>query len=140
LVLGDIYMHYKETTNTINIDDMLPMNTLTLNTSEEAVVNCISYLFTTYGESWNDLRFNLSEVQPKSNKNQDGLANFMSWEGNTYGRYCKGEMMEVYESASSSSTNGSDYTVKPISQSAPVREVNILTDYENGVLTLDSES
>jgi len=135
LVLGDIWMHYTETTNSINIDNMLPMNTLTLNTSEEAVNKCVNYLYTTYGDNWNDLEYD-GGIQEESNRNQNSLANFMATLLDTYERYCAGETMEIYPTVVPTSTNRNDYVVRPIPQSAePLREVNILTDYENGVLT-----
>jgi len=130
LVLGDIWMHYNETTNTINIDNMLPMNTVTVNTSEEAVNKCVNYLYTTYGDNWNDLYY---MIQDMSNKNKNNIASFMDtiYYDRTYENYCKGHTLKIYPELSSS--NGNDYIARPID--AEFREINILTDLNNGVLT-----
>jgi len=71
LVVGDIYMHYNETTNSINITDMMPMGTYKVNTSADKVAECVEYLKTTYGDEWNGL--SVSGTISKSNNNYDNI-------------------------------------------------------------------
>ena len=70
LVVGDIYMHYNETTNAINITDMMPTSTIKVNTSADKVTKCVEYLKTTYGDTWNNLRSTGSSVNSSYNKNK----------------------------------------------------------------------
>ena len=70
LVVGDIYMHYNETTNAINITDMMPTSTIKVNTSADKVSKCVEYLKTTYGDTWNNLTLDgLPKVQSNKNNN-----------------------------------------------------------------------
>jgi len=138
LVLGDIWMHYNETTNTINIDNMLPMNAVTLNTSEEAVNKCVNYLYTTYGSEWNGLYYD--NMEESSSKNQNSLANFMGIKlRDTYTNYCGGAVIKIY--SISSYLNQNNYMVRPIEEKLePLKEITILTDYENGILTQEDKN
>ena len=131
LVLGDIYMHYNETTTTIDIDNMIPMSKLSVNTSDEKVTLCVNYLYNTYGAEWNGLYGNL--VQDQFNNYSNITGSFMATNV-TYINYCSGEFIEIYPTASSSSEN--DYIVRPVAEQAePLGTIQILKDFENGVLT-----
>ena len=50
LVLGDIYMHYNEPNQGINLEGMMPTDEYSLNTSTEAISTCVEYLYNTYEE------------------------------------------------------------------------------------------
>ena len=67
LVLGDIYMHYNESNQVINLEGMMPTEKYSLNTSTEAISTCVEYLYNTYGSNWNNLTY--SSVDESSNKN-----------------------------------------------------------------------
>ncbi|MBQ8472825.1 MAG: hypothetical protein IJ501_04925 [Bacilli bacterium] len=137
LVLGDIYMHYNETTTTIDIDNMIPMSKLSVNTSDEKVTLCVNYLYNTYGAEWNGLYGDL--VQDQFNNYSNITGSFMANDA-TYTNYCGGGIIKIYPAPSSSSKN--EYVVRPINEFAepieavvPIRTTQILTDFENGVLT-----
>ena len=119
LILGDIYMYYNETTNVIDIDDMMPMSEITLNTSDDAVNTCVNYLYTTYGGEWNGFEYDGIEFQ--NNFNNNNTASFTGMEFMTelgkpsYEEYCSntyppGDYEEIYGN-------------------------RILEDFENGILT-----
>ena len=88
LVLGDIYMHYKEKDKSINIDDMMPLEEYTLNTSDEKVDLCVKYLMNKYGHSWNGLESPI----PASNDTNEITGSFMialpDYFKPTYREYC----------------------------------------------------
>ena len=136
LVLGDIYMHYKEKDKSINIDDMMPFEEYTLNTSEEKVELCVNYIQSKYGNNWNGMQY--FGVEPKSNTSKDNIGKFMGALANTYDRYCAGETMEVEiddTTAQPMSLDLNDNIATPIDMPVPTKEVNLLNDCENGVLT-----
>ena len=136
-------MHYQETDTTINIDNMMPLERYTLNTSEEAINTCNEYLYQTYGDEWNGLVY--SSLQPKNNKIEDNnLANFMDTKliatvANTYAMYCRGETLEIYQTSEMSS-NYSDIKATPITASAePIRIMQILKDFQNGGILTETD-
>ena len=131
LVLGDIYMHYNEPNQGINLEGMMPIDEYSLNTSTEAISTCVEYLYNTYGSNWNNLTY--SSVGPKSNKNNEAILKpIVSAKNNTYDNYCKGEKITISTQPSVSSSQGySDVKVLPIANT----QVYILDDLKNGTLT-----
>ena len=89
LVVGDIYMHYNETTNAINITDMMPTSTIKVNTSADKVSKCVEYLKTTYGDTWNNLRSTDSSANQSYNKNKVVVKQIRTTKTvGTYSEYC----------------------------------------------------
>ena len=130
LVLGDIYMHYNEPNQGINLEGMMPTEEYSLNTSTEAISTCVEYLYNTYGSNWNNLTY--SSVGPKSNKNNEAIVKPIATTENTYDNYCKGEKITISTQPSESSSQGySDVKVLPIANT----QVYILDDLKNGTLT-----
>ena len=90
LVVGDIYMHYEETSPAITLNNMLPMNVYVLNTNinEDIILECNEYLYNTYGESWNGLEY--YDPTPTPTANQKSLiAKFIAQPYTpTYYDYC----------------------------------------------------
>ena len=103
LVVGDIYMHYNETTNSINITDMMPLTEKTYNitgvdTTVEKVNICANYLYSVYGY----------KSAPKNNKNEKSNIKFMTTAGsgyvipsyndaNKYNDYCQNNLLTAYK-------------------------------------------
>ena len=136
LVLGDIYMHYNEPNQGINLEGMMPIDEYSLNASTEAISTCVEYLYNTYGSNWNNLTY--SSVQEKSNKNNEAIVKpIVSARTNTYDNYCKGEKITISTQPSVSSSQGySDVKVLPIADlPKPAITVYILDDLKNGTLT-----
>ena len=142
LVVGDIYMHYNETTNSINITDMMPMGTYKVNTSADKVAECVEYLKTTYGDTWNNLRSTDSSANPTYNKNKavvkqiEALSNILG----TYTEYCSSKKItgDIYPE-NESNKNEEEAIIKPMSQEGPsttiTKTIYMLNDLENGTLT-----
>ena len=90
LVVGDIYMHYEETSPAITLNNMLPMNVYVLNTNinEDIILECNEYLYDSYGESWNGLEY--YDPTPTQTANQKSLiAKFIAAPHTpTYYDYC----------------------------------------------------
>ena len=136
LVLGDIYMHYNEPNQGINLEGMMPIDEYSLNASTEAISTCVEYLYNTYGSNWNNLTY--SSVGPKSNKNNEAIVKpIVSAITNTYDNYCKGEKITISTQPSVNSSQGySDVKVLPIADlPKPAITVYILDDLKNGTLT-----
>ena len=138
LVVGDIYMHYNETTNSINITDMMPMGTYKVNTSADKVAECVEYLKTTYGDTWNNLRSTDSSANPTYNKNKavvkqiEALSNILG----TYTEYCSCKRITGEIIPDLQSNNNEEVLVKPMKASTPItKTIYMLNDLENGTLT-----
>ena len=132
LVLGDIYMHYNEPNQGINLEGMMPTNEYSLNTSTEAISTCVEYLYNTYGSNWNNLTY--SSVSGSNNSQQEVIVKpIATGDGNTYDNYCKGEKITI-KPAKSSSQGYSDVKVLPI-ETHTETVVYILDDLKNGTLT-----
>ena len=130
LVLGDIYMHYNEPNQGINLEGMMPTDEYSLNTSTEAISTCVEYLYNTYGDSWNNLTY--SSVSGSNNSQQEVIVKPIATTVNTYDNYCKGEKITISTQPSVSSSQGySDVIVLPIANT----QVYILDDLTNGTLT-----
>ena len=142
LVVGDIYMHYNETTNSINITDMMPMGTYKVNTSADKVAECVEYLKNTYGDPWNNFRSTDSSANPTYNKNKavvkqiEALSNILG----TYTEYCSSKKItgDIYPE-NESNKNEEEAIIKPMSQEGPsttiTKTIYMLNDLENGTLT-----
>ena len=140
LVVGDIYMHYNETTNSINITDMMPMGTYKVNTSADKVAECVEYLKTTYGDTWNNLRS--AGIQPKSNKNKSGavvkqiLIESPSNILGTYAEYCSCKRMTGMVNPNLQNSNkNEEVLVKQMASQTITKTVYMINDLENGTLT-----
>ena len=121
LVVGDIYMHYNETTNAINITDMMPTSTIKVNTSADKVSKCVEYLKTTYGDTWNNLTLDgLPKVQ--SNKNNNTNIKPISYSLNeiagSYSEYCSCKRI-TYVVAEKKNNKNEEVMVKPIMENKP---------------------
>ena len=139
LVVGDIYMHYNETTNAINITDMMPTSTIKVNTDAESVSKCVEYLKTTYGDTWNNLR-STDKIQEKSNKNETAIVKQMESSTNTVGTYseycsCKKITGMVKVNPELQSNNNDEVIVKPMGIQLITKTIYMLNDLENGTLT-----
>ena len=141
LVVGDIYMHYNETTNAINITDMMPTSTIKVNTSADKVSKCVEYLKTTYGDTWNNLTLDgLPKVQ--SNKNNNTNIKPISYSLNeiagSYSEYCSCKRI-TYVVAEKKNNKNEEVMVKPIMENKPsttiTKTIYMLNDLENGTLT-----
>ena len=137
LVVGDIYMHYNETTNAINITDMMPTSTIKVNTSADKVTKCVEYLKTTYGDTWNNLR-STSVIENKSNKNETAIVKPIATNRTvgTYSEYCSCKRITYQNSPTPNSAKNDEVIVKPIeSETYQVITIYMLNDLENGTLT-----
>ena len=137
LVVGDIYMHYNETTNAINITDMMPTSTIKVNTDAESVSKCVEYLKTTYGDTWNNLR-STSVIENKSNKNETAIVKPIATSSTvgTYSEYCSCKRITYQYSPTPNSAKNDEVIVKPIeSETYQVITIYMLNDLENGTLT-----
>ena len=134
LVLGDIYMHYNEPSQGINLEGMMPTEEYSLNTSTEAINTCVEYLYNTYGANWNNLTY--SSVSKSNNKKQEVIVKpIESAITNTYDNYCKGEKI-TKKPIYSDNEGYSDIKVLPIKGSSePSITVYIYDDLKNGTLT-----
>ena len=89
LIVGDIYMHFKET-NQLTIENAMPQNVYIINTSEESVNKCVNYLYTNYGSHWNDLEYEEATGVNSIYENIDAF--FMaSLPTYTYRQYCSND-------------------------------------------------
>ena len=140
LVVGDIYMHYNETTNSINITDMMPMGTYKVNTSADKVAKCVEYLKTTYGDTWNNLRSTDSSANPTYNKNKavvkqiKGASNILG----TYAEYCSCKKITGEVRPDLQSNSNEEVLVKPIAErpsTTITKTIYMINDLENGTLT-----
>ena len=143
LIVGDIYMHYNETTNAINITDMMPTSTIKVNTSADKVSKCVEYLKTTYGDTWNNLRSTGSSANPSSNKNKDLIVKQITTDSpsntaGTYSEYCSCKRM-TYVVVEQKNNKNEEVMVKPIMDNKPSKPITktiyMLNDLENGTLT-----
>ena len=141
LVVGDIYMHYNETTNAINITDMMPTSTIKVNTSADKVTKCVEYLKTTYGDTWNNLRSTGSSINPSYNKNKAVVKQVKEASSNilgTYSEYCSCKRM-TYVVVEQKNNKNEEVMVKPIMDNKPSKPITktiyMLNDLENGTLT-----
>ena len=133
LVLGDIYMHYNEQNQGINLEGMMPTDEYSLNTSTEAISTCVEYLYNTYDSNWNHLTY--SSVSGSNNSQQEVIIKPIATTVNTYDNYCKGEKITVTPGGISSQ-GYSDIKILPIQESSkPAITVYILDDLKNGTLT-----
>ena len=133
LVLGNIYMHYNEPNQGINLEGMMPTEEYSLNASTEAISTCVEYLYNTYGSNWNNLTY--SSIQEKNNKNNEAIVKpIVSAITNTYDNYCKGEKITIYDAEQKSNPSDLDVKVLPINAHTET-VVYILDDLENGTLT-----
>ena len=142
LVVGDIYMHYNETTNSINITDMMPMSTYKVNTSADKVAKCVEYLKTTYGDTWNNLISTDSSANPTYNKNkavvkQINRAPSPSNIIGTYTEYCSCKKITGEVRLDLQSNSNEEMLAKPMSQQNPsmTKTMYMINDLENGTLT-----
>ena len=134
LVLGDIYMHYNEPNQGINLEGMMPTNEYSLNTSTEAISTCVEYLYNTYGSNWNGLTY--SSVSGSNNSQQEVIVKPIATTVNTYDNYCKGEKITIYNASQKSNPSDLDVKVLPIAAGGrPSTTVYILDDLKNGTLT-----
>ena len=144
LIVGDIYMHYNETTNAINITDMMPTSTIKVNTSADKVSKCVEYLKTTYGDTWNNLRSTGSSINPSYNKNKAVVKQVKEASSNilgTYSEYCSCKKITgmVKVNPELQSNNNDEVIVKPITEQGPsttiTKTIYMINDLENGTLT-----
>ena len=140
LVVGDIYMHYNETTNAINITDMMPTSTIKVNTSADKVSKCVEYLKTTYGDTWNNLRSTDSSANQSYNKNKVVVKQIRTTKTvGTYSEYCSCKRITYQYNlgVSNSFEKNEEVLVKPMSTTAkPItKTIYMLNDLENGTLT-----
>ena len=140
LVVGDIYMHYNETTNAINITDMMPTSTIKVNTSADKVSKCVEYLKTTYGDTWNNLRSTDSSANPSYNKNKVVVKQIRTTKTvGTYSEYCSCKRItyQYNSGVSNSFEKNEEVLVKPMGTTAkPItKTIYMLNDLENGALT-----
>ena len=145
LVVGDIYMHYNETTNAINIKDMMPTSTIKVNTDAESVAKCVEYLKTTYGDTWNNLR-STDKIQEKSNKNETAIVKPIDAPSTvgTYSEYCSCKRITyVYGPEVQNNAKNEEITVKPMMEQIPsttiTKTIYMINDLENGTLTADDK-
>jgi len=150
-IVGDIYMHYNEEELGIDSNGESELTSLySLNATEENINACVTYLYNTYGESWNGLTYELDEsctsggATPKKYIPNNTLAKFMSNSGvcsHTYEEYCSNN----YSSSSNSGVRGVSVSYKN-SFSTTARFMDndssdspyynaIINDYLNGVMT-----
>ena len=119
LVVGDIYMHYNETTNAINITDMMPLTEKTYNitgvdTTVEKVNICANYLYSHHGVT----------APPKSNKNEKSNAKFMVTGGGgitsnipvcsnaaCYNDFCQNSLLEACDDPRGLTTKEKEYLI-----------------------------
>ena len=119
LVVGDIYMHYNETTNSINITDMMPLTEKTYNitgvdTSTEKVNICSNYLYSHYGVA----------SSGKSNKNEKSNAKFMASAGGgtmskipaykdaaSYNDFCQNSLLQSCDDPRGLTTKEKEYLI-----------------------------
>ena len=141
LVVGDIYMHYNETTNAINITDMMPTSTIKVNTSADKVSKCVEYLKTTYGDTWNNLRSTGSSANQSYNKNKAVVKQIKEASSNilgTYSEYCSCKKITGMVNPNLQSNNNDGVIVKPIAErpsTTITKTIYMLNDLENGTLT-----
>ncbi|MBQ8473125.1 MAG: hypothetical protein IJ501_06445 [Bacilli bacterium] len=93
LVLGDIYMHYNETTTTIDIDNMMPIKkeSYEVEITDERVELCKDYIYDTYGTKLGDYGI------PMSNMVDSGKVKFMAIDDeytNTHEYLCKNNLLQ----------------------------------------------
>ena len=138
LVVGDIYMHYNETTNAINITDMMPTSTIKVNTSADKVSKCVEYLKTTYGDTWNNLRSTDSSANQSYNKNKVVVKQIRTTKTvGTYSEYCSCKRI-TYVVAEKKNNKNEEVMVKPIAErpsTTITKTIYMLNDLENGTLT-----
>ena len=142
LVVGDIYMHYNETTNAINITDMMPTSTIKVNTSADKVTKCVEYLKTTYGDTWNNLRSTDSSANQSYNKNKAVVKQVNEASSNilgTYSEYCSCKRITYVVEPELKNNKNEEVIVKPIMDNKPsttiTKTIYMLNDLENGTLT-----
>ncbi len=137
LVVGDIYMHYNETTNSINITDMMPMGIYKVNTSTNKVTECVEYLKTTYGDTWNNLISTDSSANPTYNKNK-AVVKQMKAPSNiigTYAEYCSCKKITGMVNSNLQSNNNQEVLVKQMAGQTITKTIYMINDLENGTLT-----
>ena len=137
LVVGDIYMHYNETTNSINITDMMPMGIYKVNTSANKVTECVEYLKTTYGDTWNNLISTDSSANPTYNKNK-AVVKQMKAPSNiigTYAEYCNCKKITGMVNSNLQSNNNEEVLVKQMAGQTITKTIYMINDLENGTLT-----
>ena len=140
LVVGDIYMHYNETTNAINITDMMPTSTIKVNTSADKVTKCVEYLKTTYGDTWNNLRSTGSSANQSYNKNKVVVKQIRTTETvGTYSEYCSCKRITYIVKPRKENNRNEEVIVKPITEQGPsttiTKTIYMINDLENGTLT-----
>ena len=138
LVVGDIYMHYNETTNAINITDMMPTSTIKVNTSADKVSKCVEYLKTTYGNEWNNLTLDGSEKKLSNDNNNTNVKSIYysrSEIAGSYSEYCSCKRM-TYVVVEQKNNKNEEVMVKPMDTTEPItKTIYMLNDLENGTLT-----
>ena len=138
LVVGDIYMHYNETTNAINITDMMPTSTIKVNTDAESVSKCVEYLKTTYGDTWNNLR-STSVIENKSNKNETAIVKPIATSSTvgTYSEYCSCKRITYIVEPRLENNKNEEVIVKQVERPSTTitKTIYMLNDLENGTLT-----
>ena len=119
LVVGDIYMHYNETTNAINITDMMPLTEKTYNitgvdTTVEKVNICANYLYSHYGKGAAGPSKN--NVKEKSNTKFMSAAtggtnsNIPSYNDATaYNNFCQNSLLEACDDPRGLTTKEKEY-------------------------------
>ena len=138
LIVGDIYMHYNETTNSINITDMMPMGTYKVNTSANKVAKCVEYLKTTYGDTWNNLISTDSSANPTYNKNKAVVKQVKEASSNilgTYAEYCSCKKITGEVRPEIQNSNNEEVLVKQMVMPTITKTIYMLNDLENGTLT-----
>ena len=142
LVVGDIYMHYNETTNAINITDMMPTSTIKVNTSADKVSKCVEYLKTTYGDTWNQLRSS-DVAEPSSNKNETAIIKQIGSSTNTvgtYSEYCSCKRITYIVEPRYENNKNDEVIVKSMAASTTItKTIYMINDLENGTLTADDK-
>ena len=141
LIVGDIYMHYNETTNSINITDMMPTSTIKVNTDAESVAKCVEYLKTTYGDEWNNLSVTGTIIP--SNNNYDNvivrqiITDTPRQTAGTYSEYCSCKRITYTVEPRLENNKNEEVIVKPIEASTTItKTIYMLNDLENGTLTV----
>ena len=142
LVVGDIYMHYNETTNAINITDMMPTSTIKVNTSADKVTKCVEYLNNTYGREWNNLTLDGSETKLSNDNNNTNVKSIYysrSEIAGSYSEYCSCKRMTYVVEPRLENNKNEEVLVKPMSELGPsttiTKTIYMLNDLENGTLT-----
>ena len=119
LVVGDIYMHYNETTNAINITDMMPLTEKTYNitgvdTTVEKVNICANYVYSHYGKGAAGPSKN--NVKEKSNTKFMSAAtggtnsNIPSYNDATaYNNFCQNSLLEACDDPRGLTTKEKEY-------------------------------